>query len=123
MKQAAPDRPVLAVCGDGSTAWGMQAFWTAAHYKIPVTYIITNNAVYRQVKCVRKIFMGDYPLNERHLGMELDDPVIDFAQLAQSMGVAARKVHKPEQLAQAIREGMASGVPNLIEVYMENAPV
>ena len=123
MKQAAPDRPVLAVCGDGSTAWGMQAFWTAAHYKIPVTYIITNNAVYRQVKCVRKIFMGDYPLNEKHLGMELDDPVIDFVQLAQSMGVAGRKVRKPEELAQAIREGMASGVPNLIEVYMENAPV
>jgi thiamine pyrophosphate-dependent acetolactate synthase large subunit-like protein len=56
-------------------------------YRIPVTFVITNNATYRQVKIVRKIVLGDYPLNEKHEGMELDKPVMNFSMLAQSMGV------------------------------------
>ena len=42
----------------------MQTLWTAARYRIPVTYVITNNATYGQVKLVRKVVLGDYPLRE-----------------------------------------------------------
>ena len=120
MKQAMPERTVVAVCGDGSAAWGMQSLWTAAHYNIPVTFIITNNSVYRQVKNVRKVFMGNYDLSEKHLGMELDDPVISFSDLAEAMGVCAVKVRDPELLQSAIEQGFLSDRPNLIEVYVEN---
>ena len=122
VKQGAPERPVVAVIGDGSAAWGMQSFWSAAHYNIPVTFIITNNGTYRQVKNVRKVFMGDYDLTEPHLGMELENPRVDFTKLAESMGVPGVKVYEPSELEEVMKKAIASGKLNLIEVYTENAP-
>ncbi len=43
-------RPVCALIGDGSSMYSIQALWTAAHLKLPITYIITNNASYRILK-------------------------------------------------------------------------
>jgi len=87
-----------------------------------VTYVITNNATYRQVKLVRKMILGDYPLNEQHDGMELDKPVINFSQLAESMGVKGERVERPEDLGQALKAAMDSGEPRLVEVVVENTP-
>lgn len=120
-KLGAPDRPVVAVSGDGSAAWSMQSLWTAAHYNIPVTFIITANANYRQVKIMRRNILGG-ELNWRHEGMELDEPVIDFCQLAQAMGVPGEKVDRPEKLKKALRSALASGKPRLVEVCIVNAP-
>jgi benzoylformate decarboxylase len=122
LKQAVPEKKAVAVCGDGSAVWAIQALWTAAHYNIPVTWIITNNATYRQVKNVRKAIMGDYPLNEPHLGMEIGDPVIDFASCAKSMGVEACAVKDPKELKAALQNAIASDKPYLVEVYVENPP-
>jgi benzoylformate decarboxylase len=118
----APDKKVIAVSGDGSASWSMQSLWTAARYNIPVTFVITNNATYRQVKLVRKLVLGDYPLNEKHDGMELDEPVVDFCILAKSMGVKGEKVERPEYLSQALETAIKSGKPRLIEVFVENRP-
>jgi benzoylformate decarboxylase len=120
VKLGQPGKKVIAVCGDGSAAWSMQSLWTAAHYRIPVTFVITNNATYRQVKLVRKMVLGDYPLSERHTGMELDDPVIDFCKLAGSMGVSGFKVTKPGELGQVLQNATRAAGPNLIEVLVEN---
>jgi benzoylformate decarboxylase len=122
VKLGLPDRPVIAVAGDGSAAWSMQSFWTAARYRIPVTFVIVNNATYRQVKLVRKIVLGDYPLTERHLGMELDDPVIDFTALARSMGVSGEVVRDPSGLHRALKAAIDSGQPRVVEVFVENEP-
>ena len=122
VKLGLPDQRVVAVSGDGSAAWCMQGFWTAARYRIPVTFVITNNATYRQVKLVRKIVLGDYPLNEKHEGMELDGPVIDFAMLAKSMGVKGETVKRPDELSRALRTAISSGEPRLVEVFVENRP-
>ena len=73
----------------------MQSPWTAAKYYLPVTFVITNNAVYRQVKVVRSLMLGDNPLDEKHEGMGIDNPVIDFCQLAQSMGLKEKKQKIP----------------------------
>ena len=115
-----PDKKVIAVSGDGSASWSMQSLWTAARYKIPVTFVITNNAVYRQVKLVRRIVLGDYPLNEKHLGMELDEPVINFSLLAESMGVKGERVERPEDLNHVLNTAMDSEEPCLVEVFVEN---
>jgi thiamine pyrophosphate-dependent acetolactate synthase large subunit-like protein len=77
--------------------------------------------VYRQVKLVRKIVLGDYPLNEKHDGMELDQPVINFSQLAASMGVAGESVENPEDLGPALKRALDSGEPRLVEVFIENS--
>jgi len=87
-----------------------------------VTFVITNNATYRQVKLVRKIVLGDYPLNEKHKGMELDDPVINFSQLAQSMGVKGETVRSPDDLNRALKTAINSGEPRMVEVFVENRP-
>ncbi len=120
-KLGAPDKNVVVVSGDGSAAWSMQSFWTAAKYNIPVTFIITNNATYRQVKLVRKAVLGDYPLNEKHPGMELDSPVMNFQKMAESMGVAATQVEDPNELLATLEDNIGSNHPNLIEVFVENA--
>jgi benzoylformate decarboxylase len=114
----APDKLVLAVLGDGGSAWSMQGLWTAARYRIPVTYVVTNNAIYGQVKLVRKAVLGDYPLSEKHDGMELDGPVMDFSQIAQGMGVRSERVSDPGRLSGALNEALASGEPRLIEVLV-----
>jgi len=122
VKLGLPDKEVVAVIGDGSAAWSMQSLWTAARYRIPVTFVITNNASYRQVKIVRKLVLGDYPLNERHDGMELDDPILNFSMLAQSMGVKGETIKKPEELSRALKTAIDSGEPRLVEVFVENRP-
>jgi benzoylformate decarboxylase len=120
VKLGLPDRPVIAIAGDGSAAWSMQSFWTAARYRIPVTFVIVNNATYRQVKLVRKVVLGDYPLDEKHLGMELDDPVIDFTALARSMGVRGEAVRDPGDLRRALRSAIYSKEPRVVEVFVED---
>jgi benzoylformate decarboxylase len=122
VKLGMPDKPVIAVCGDGSAAWSIQSLWTAARYSIPVTLIITNNATFLQVKLVRKLLLGDYPLNEKHEGMEIDDPIIDFSMLARSMGVKGEAVRNPGDLGRVLKAAVDSGEPRLVEVFIENRP-
>ncbi len=114
----APNKQVLAVVGDGGAAWSMQGLWTAARYRIPVTFVITNNATYGQVKLVRRVVLGSYPLDEKHEGMELDAPVIDFSLLARSLGVQSERVSDPGRLGAALRDALGSGEPRLIEALV-----
>jgi benzoylformate decarboxylase len=118
-KLAAPDRPVVAVSGDGSAMWSIQSLWTAAHYKIPVTFIIIANAAYRMVKMMRKMRLGG-KLTDRHPGMDLDAPVVDFCKIAESMGVQGDLVEHPADLKRIFKAAFDAGKPRLIEVKVEN---
>jgi benzoylformate decarboxylase len=111
---ALPGRPVVAVVGDGSAMYGVQALWTAAHEKLPVTYVITNNRSYRILK-ERLISMRH---SDKFVGMDIREPSIDYCALAQSMGVPARRVVEPHDFAPALREALASGAPRVIEVMV-----
>jgi len=122
VKLGLPDKPVVAVVGDGGAGWSIQSLWTAARYHIPVTFVITNNATYRQVKLVRKIVLGEYPLTEKHEGMELDKPVLNFSMIAQSMGVKGESVKDPGDLGRVLKAAFDSGEPRLVEVFVENRP-
>ncbi|MBA7516781.1 Benzoylformate decarboxylase [subsurface metagenome] len=119
-KLAAPDRPVVAVIGDGCAMWAIQSLWTAAHYNIPVTYLVCANASYEQVKIMKHLLMGE-KAKGRYLGMELDEPRIDFCQLAQGMGIPGQKVEQPEELRKALKSALESDRPNLVEVYIARA--
>jgi benzoylformate decarboxylase len=96
----------------------MQSLWTAARYRIPVTYVVTNNATYGQVKLVRRIVLGDYPLGEKHEGMELDRPVMDFSLLAKGLGVESERVIEPAELGPALRRATTVDTPRLVEVMV-----
>jgi benzoylformate decarboxylase len=118
IKLGMPEKPVVAVLGDGSAAWSMQGLWTAARYRIPVTFVITNNATYGQVKLVRKHVLGEYPLEEKHEGMELDRPVMNFSLLARSLGVESERVETADHLALALKRAIGSEEPRLVEVLV-----
>ena len=111
---AQPDRPVLAIVGDGSAMYSIQALWTAAHLKLPITYLITNNRSYRIIKERLLSFHG----NKRFVGMDFRDPPLDFVGLANSMGMPARQITDPGDVHDAVREAMASGGPSLIDAHV-----
>ena len=112
---AHPDRPVCAVIGDGSAMYSIQALWTAAHLKLPLTYVIPNNGGYRILKQRLLAFHGD----GRFVGMDLENPPIDFAALARALGVTAEKVTEPAQIEPALVRAFANNGPNLIEVVVD----
>jgi benzoylformate decarboxylase len=112
---AHPDRPLLAVIGDGSAMYSIQALWTAAHLKLPITYVIGNNASYRILKQRLLAFHG----NDQFVGMDFSDPPIDFTGLAQSLGMTARRITDPAEIGPAVEAAMASGGPNLLDVAVE----
>lgn len=108
---ALPQRPVYAVIGDGSAMYTIQALWTAAHYKLPITYIICNNQSYRILK-ERLVSMRG---TDKFIGMDLRDPPIDFVGLAESMGVPAVRVMRPADVMAALQQPSPGG-PRLIDV-------
>ena len=87
IKLANPDRPVLAVIGDGSAMYSIQGLWTAVQYDLPVTYVICNNRSYR----ILKYYMANYYLPSQGLkdrkstfpGMDFPDHPINCAALAE----------------------------------------
>jgi benzoylformate decarboxylase len=111
---AQPGRPVAAIIGDGSAMYGVQALWTAAHFKLPITYVIANNRSYRILK-ERLVSMR---ATERFTGMDLRDPEIDFTGLARSLGVPAERVTDPQGIVPALRAALQAGAPRLIEVMV-----
>jgi benzoylformate decarboxylase len=94
--------------------YGVQGLWTAAHHRLPITYIIANNRSYRIIK-ERLVAMRS---SAKFTGMDLRDPEIDFVALARSMGVAARRVVDPQEIAPALREAMRHDGPHLVEVMI-----
>ena len=109
---ALPGRPVAVIVGDGSAMYGIQGLWTAAHEKLPITYVIANNRGYRIIKERLVSFRN----TDRFVGMDIREPDIDFVALGSSFGLKSTRVTDPRDLAPALRAAFASGGPNLIDV-------
>ena len=109
--------PVVSLVGDGAALYSPQAIWTAAHEKLPVTFVVMNNREYH----VLKSFMKAQPhflsaQRNRFIAMDIDQPAVDYLALAASMGVPARRIDRAVDIAGAIEEAIGSGGPNLIEI-------
>ncbi|TMH29792.1 MAG: thiamine pyrophosphate-binding protein [Betaproteobacteria bacterium] len=109
---ALPGRPIAAIVGDGAAMYSIQGLWTAAHLGLPITYVITNNRGYRIIK----ERLVSFRKTDQFTGMDLREPELDFVALANSMGIEARRVTEPQDIAPALREAFASGKPQLIDV-------
>jgi benzoylformate decarboxylase len=118
VKLALPDRPVIGMIGDGSAMYTCQALWTAARYKIGVVFVIFNNTSYRILK--QRVFAqrGYAAQLDTYVGMELNDPAVDFVGLARSLGVAADRAKTVHDATDLIAKGLAGGSPVLIEVEL-----
>jgi benzoylformate decarboxylase len=108
-------RPVLCYSGDGSALYTIQALWSAAHMKLPITYVIANNGGYRILKQRLRAFHN----NDSSIGMDFTEPRIDFAALARSFGMAAETIEAPQALAPALARAFASGGPMLLDVMID----
>ncbi len=116
VKLAWPDRPVLALIGDGSALYGIQALWSAAHHDIPVTFVIANNAQYKILKVCGDVMALPQLHDPRCPGMNLVGPAIDYVGLARSFGVEAVRIEDPEHLSDCVRSSLAANKPRLVEV-------
>ena len=118
---AMPERPMVCLSGDGSAMYSIQALWTAAHHRLPIVFIILANAEYRILKHNLDIYRRrfDVATNHPYVQMDLVDPPLGFVEMAAGMGVAGIRITEPEELASAVRDGLASGAPYLIEVAVE----
>ncbi len=113
---AQPGRPVVAAIGDGSAMYGIQALWTAAHLKLPITYVIINNRSYRIIK--ERLLAGRQ--SSRFVAMDMNDPPIDFVSVAKGLGLTACCVTDSSDIHMALERAISSGAPNLIEVIVED---
>lgn len=121
VKLAAPDRPVVSVSGDGSAAWSIQGLWTAAHYHLPITFIVLANKRYHTPSSRWAEIPGGKPA-ARHESLELDNPQMDFCKMAEGMGVHAVKVDRPEDLGKTLKQAFSSGQPELVEINARPYP-
>ncbi len=111
---AQPGRPIIAAVGDGSAMYSVQALWTAAHLKLPITYLIINNRSYRVIK-ERLLAWRN---SNRFVGMDIRDPAIDYVAVAEGLGMKAQRISEPGDIRSALNAAIRNGIPNLIEVIV-----
>jgi len=116
VKLAWPHRPVLAILGEGASLYGIQGLWTAAKYRIPVTFVICNNAQYQILKIGAQGMALPRAKEGRFEGMDLTAPEIDMVSLARSFGVEAHRVSDPDELAQRVKDSFGRETPILFDV-------
>jgi len=112
---AHPERRVVAVIGDGSAMYSIQALWTAAHLKLPITFIIANNGGYRIIK-ERLLAFHD---NDQYIAMDFKDPAIEFADLAKSLGMPAHRIETGAAFEEAYHAANNAEGPTLLEVVVQ----
>ena len=113
---ANPDRPVVCYTGDGSAMYSIQALWTAAHHKLPLTVVLVNNGGYRIIKQRLRAFHND----DRFIGMDFDDPPVDFAAVARGLGLEALRIDAPNGL-EILGDAFRNPAPKLIEVVVDRS--
>jgi acetolactate synthase-1/2/3 large subunit len=118
-------RFTVAIQPDGDLMIANGCLWTAAHYQIPILILMHNNRAYHQelMGIQSTAAQRSRGVENAHLCARIDNPDIDYAKLAQSMGVAAEgPIEDPQKLAPAIRRGIAAvkrGEPYLIDTVTQ----
>ena len=112
---ANPARRVTALIGDGSAMYSIQALWTAAHHKLPMTFVIANNGGYRIIK--QRLL--SFHQNSQFVGMDFADPAVDFTALAAALGVTSVRVTDPGAIDAALADAAKRAGPTLVEVMID----
>jgi acetolactate synthase-1/2/3 large subunit len=119
-KLAAPDRPCVAVVGDGSFLMTPHALATAVEYDIPVVWVVWNNYGYVSIRDIQMGMFGGRELATNFQKDRTRQPYSpDFALLAKSFGVPSHTVTHAGEVEDAIRTAVAADTPYLIEVPVD----
>lgn len=109
-----PGARTVCLIGDGSAMYSIQALWTAAQRKLPLTVVVINNSGYGAMRSFSQVMqVRNVP------GLDLPD--IDFVKIAEGMGCHAVRVSKASELAPALKHGLAHNGVSLIEVTVDSA--
>jgi benzoylformate decarboxylase len=111
---ARPHVRTVCLIGDGSAMYSIQALWTAAQRKLPLTVVVINNQGYGAMRAFSQV------MQVRNVP-GLDMPGIDFAKIAEGMGCMALRVMKSSELAGALQRGLTHQGTSLIEVMVDSA--
>ncbi len=104
----------ICLIGDGSSLYSIQALYSAAQLRVPLTFVVLNNRRYAALQDFAPVF--GYAPGDKPAGTEL--PGLDFIALAQGHGVPAQRVEQPAALADALAQARCADGPNLIEVVI-----
>ena len=118
---ACPGRPVLALVGDGSAMYTIQALWTMMRERLDVTAIIFNNASYSVLNVELERVGADTIGPKARAQLDLRDPTLDFARLAQGLGLHAVRTDTAEDFCKALEYALAHPGPHLIEARVPEA--
>jgi thiamine pyrophosphate-dependent acetolactate synthase large subunit-like protein len=118
-------RVSVTIQGDGDFLYAPGVWWTAAHHRIPLLAVMHNNRAYHQevMHLQRMANRHNRGVTRAHIGTTIDDPNVDFAKIAQGMGVHAQgPITNPNDLAPALKraiEVVKRGEPSLIDVVTQ----
>jgi acetolactate synthase-1/2/3 large subunit len=115
---ACPDRPVLALIGDGTAMYTIQALWTLARENLDVTAIIFNNASYSVLNVELERVGAERVGDKARAQLDLKGPRLDFCRLAQGMGVHAARADTAEDFCRALEYALGHPGPHLIEAVV-----
>ncbi len=118
---ACPDRPVLALVGDGSAMYTIQALWTMARERLNVVTVVFSNRSYAilNVELQRVGASGAGAAAKSQL--DISNPNIDFVEISRGMGVPATRATTAEEFIAALKQGFANPGPYLIDAVVPNA--
>ncbi|MPZ87896.1 MAG: hypothetical protein GEU81_07440 [Nitriliruptorales bacterium] len=112
-----PSRRVLAVVGDGVLQFGIQALWTAAHYRIPATFVVVNNRSYAAVGAALRRYGGPAFREGRTFGVDISGP--DLAAVAAGFGLSSARIHELSQVRGVVDGFLRNREPGLIEILTD----
>ena len=121
------DNGIVTVCieGDGDLMYAPGSLWTAAHHKIPLLMVVHNNRAYHQelMHLQRMAGLHNRRMDTASVGTTIENPNIDFAKLAHSMGVWAEgPITNPAAIGPALSRALAMvkrGEPALVDVVSQ----
>jgi benzoylformate decarboxylase len=111
---ARPDQRVIAITGEGSAQYTLHSLWTAAHYNLPVTFVIPNNSGYLSLK----YYLDEKSQQAWQAGWDLSG--VDMAQLARGFGCPAERIESADQLKDALKRALTSDGPMLLDVVVKD---
>ena len=116
VKMAWPERPVLALLGEGAAAYGIQGLWSAAQYKVPGRLRDLQQRPVPDPQGLRPAAQPARSRAERFEGMDLTGPELDYLSLARGFGVEAHRITEPDELADRVQAAWKGDKPVLLDV-------
>ena len=123
-KLAQPDRPVIAVLGDGAFLFGgPQPLWSQARYKAPITNVVINNMSYNNERNRIWSFIGGAQAKSgRDMTCYNGSPDVDIAKTSQAFGVEAESVKEASGVKAALARALhanTDGRPYLLDIHVQ----